>query len=112
MEIRPENEYDKLLSLSNEYYQETNECRPCGGYSLHYECACDFHEIPMHKAVQIVSDEEKNSRMLCFFCFRLLIQYLLIEYHENLPFENLNLLLKKNGYRLSVLYVIMNGFER
>ncbi|CAF4377169.1 unnamed protein product, partial [Rotaria sordida] len=44
VEIRPENEYDKLLRLSNEYYQDTNimssESRPCGGFSLRYECAC------------------------------------------------------------------------
>lgn len=58
MEIRPENESDKLLSLSNEYYPETNVCRPCGGFSLHYECACDFHGIPMHRLVQMVSEEQ------------------------------------------------------
>ncbi len=55
MEIRPENEYDKLLRLSNEYYQDINECRPCGGYSLRYECACDFHQISCNRAVQVVS---------------------------------------------------------
>ena len=58
MEIRPENEYDKLLRLSHEHYQESNEYRPCGGYSLHYECACDFQQIPIHRSVQVVSKDD------------------------------------------------------
>ncbi len=60
MEIRPENEYDKLVRLSNELYQDTNDGRPCGGYSLRYECACDFHEIPFHRSVQVVSEGRNN----------------------------------------------------
>lgn len=54
MDFRPENEYDKLLRLSTESYQDINEYRPCGGFSLRYECACDFHQIPCNRSVQIV----------------------------------------------------------
>jgi hypothetical protein len=59
VEIRPDNEYDKLLRLSNEYSQDINimssESRPCGGFSLRYECACDFYQVQYNKAVQNVS---------------------------------------------------------
>ncbi len=56
VEIRPENEYDKLLRLSNEYFEGiSNDIRPCGGFSLRYECACDFYQIPCHRSVQNVS---------------------------------------------------------
>ncbi len=113
MEIRPENEYDKLLRLSNEHYQDINECRPCGGYSLRYECACDFHQIQCNRAVQVVSQRitffQKEIEMILF---SLLIPFLLIEYPVNLHFENLKELYKKNGYQLLVLYVIMTGLEK
>ena len=56
VEIRPENEYDKLLRLSNESYEDmTNDIRPCGGFSVRYECACDFFESQCHRSVQSVS---------------------------------------------------------
>ena len=56
VEIRPENEYDRLMRLSNEYLEEIpNDSRPCGGFSLHYECACDFYQIPCHRSVLNVS---------------------------------------------------------
>ena len=56
VEIRPENEYDKLLRLSNEYYEDTSsDIRPCGGFSLRYECACDFYQVQCHRYVQNVS---------------------------------------------------------
>jgi hypothetical protein len=59
VEIRPENEYDKLLRLSNEYLDDTSitssKFRPCGGFSLRYECACDFHQVHCHHPVQNVS---------------------------------------------------------
>jgi hypothetical protein len=56
VEIRPENEYDKLLRLSNEYFEGiSNDIRPCGGFSLRYECACDFYQVQCHRSVQNVS---------------------------------------------------------
>ncbi|CAF2605251.1 unnamed protein product [Rotaria sp. Silwood2] len=74
VEIRPENEYDKLLRLSNEYYQDTNimssESRPCGGFSLRYECACDFYQIPCNRAVQNLIDTVFAHRISREFTFR------------------------------------------
>ncbi|CAF0976859.1 unnamed protein product [Rotaria sordida] len=74
VEIRPENEYDKLLRLSNEYYQDTNimssESRPCGGFSLRYECACDFYQIPCNRAVQNLVDTVFSHRISREFTFR------------------------------------------
>ena len=56
MEIRPENEYDRLLRLSNESVEDiSNDLRPCGGFSLRYECACDFYQVQCHRFVQNVS---------------------------------------------------------
>jgi len=54
VEIRPENEYDRLIRLVNESYQILDKIRPCGGYSLRYECACDFHQVQFHRGVQTV----------------------------------------------------------
>ena len=65
MEIRPENEYEKLLRLSNEYTDEkavpASLSRPCGGYSLRYECACDLYQTPCFRAVPNVSELESGS---------------------------------------------------
>ncbi len=56
MEIRPENEYDKLVRLSNEYFEDmSNDIRPCGGFSVRYECACDFYQLQCHRSIQNVS---------------------------------------------------------
>jgi hypothetical protein len=56
VEIRPENEYDKLLRLSNEYVENTSsDIRPCGGFSLRYECACDFYQVQCYRSVQNVN---------------------------------------------------------
>lgn len=58
VEIRPENEYDKLIRLSNESLEEiSNDYRPCGGFSLHYNCACDFYQIQCYRSVQNVRIE-------------------------------------------------------
>jgi len=58
VEIRPENEYDKLLHLSNEYFEDiSNDIRPCGGFSLRYECTCDFYQVQCYRSVQNVSFE-------------------------------------------------------
>ncbi|CAF3341597.1 unnamed protein product [Rotaria sp. Silwood1] len=74
VEIRPENEYDKLLRLSNEYYQDTNimssESRLCGGFSLRYECACDFYQVPCNRAVQNLVDTVFAHRISREFTFR------------------------------------------
>ncbi len=56
VEIRPENEYDKLLRLSKEYLDDAStDIRPCGGFSLRYECACDFYQVQCYRPVQHVS---------------------------------------------------------
>ncbi|CAF0872120.1 unnamed protein product [Adineta steineri] len=74
VEIRPENEYEKLLRLSNEYCQDINimssELRPCGGFSLRYECACDFYQIPCNKAVYNLVDTVFAHRISHEFTFR------------------------------------------
>ncbi|CAF3056472.1 unnamed protein product [Rotaria socialis] len=74
VEIRPENEYDKLLRLSNEFYQDPNimstESRPCGGFSQRYECACDFYQIPCNRAVQTLVDTVFAHRTSREFTFR------------------------------------------
>lgn len=64
VEIRPENEYDKLLQLANEYFEDiSNDIRPCGGFSLRYECACDFYQVPCHRSIQYVSKTRILSRL-------------------------------------------------
>jgi hypothetical protein len=59
VDIRPENEYEKLLRLSNEHLDDVtmkfNLVRPCDSFSLRYECACDLYQLPCHRAVQNVS---------------------------------------------------------
>ena len=67
MEIRPENEYEKLLRLSNEYTDEktvaSSVSRPCGGFSLRYECACDLYQTQCYRAVQNVSEQRLTRTM-------------------------------------------------
>ncbi|CAF0852401.1 unnamed protein product [Adineta ricciae] len=71
VEIRPENEYDKLLRLSNESYEDTtNDIRPCGGFSVRYECACDFFESQCHRSVQNLVDTAFAHRTSREFTFR------------------------------------------
>lgn len=68
MEIRPENEYDKLLQLANQYFEDiSNDIRPCGGFSLRYECACDFYQVQCHRSIQYVSDDST-------FAYRIVVQ--------------------------------------
>ncbi|CAF1023065.1 unnamed protein product, partial [Adineta steineri] len=71
VEIRPENEYDKLLRLSNEYYEDIlNGIRPCGGFSVRYECACDLYQSSCHKYVQNLIDNVFAHRVSREFTFR------------------------------------------
>ncbi|CAF0821938.1 unnamed protein product [Adineta ricciae] len=74
VEIRPENEYEKLLRLSNDYCQDVNimstELCPCGGFSLRYECACDFYQLPCNRTVQNIVDTVFAHRISREFTFR------------------------------------------
>jgi len=74
VEIRPENEYDRLVRLSNESFQDNNimssETRPCGGFSLRYECACDFWQVPCNRLVQNLIDTVFAHRVSREFTFR------------------------------------------
>ncbi|UJR27563.1 hypothetical protein I4U23_008845 [Adineta vaga] len=74
VEIRPENEYEKLLRASNDYCQDINimssELRPCGGFSLRYECACDFYQLPCSRAVQNIVDTVFAHRISREFTFQ------------------------------------------
>ena len=91
VEIRPENEYDKLIRLSNESLEEiSNDSRPCGGFSLHYDCACDFYQIQCYRSVQNVSTISGEELHLGRIHSSLSIWYLLIEFLENLHSENWN----------------------
>jgi hypothetical protein len=64
VDIRPENEYDKLLRLSNEYFDDkASDIRPCGGFSLRYECACDFYQVQCYRPVQNVSFSKERNRI-------------------------------------------------
>lgn len=62
MDIRPENEYDRLLRLSNEYFEDKgSNINVCGGFSIRYECACDFYQTQCHRSVQNVSFDNVNK---------------------------------------------------
>lgn len=110
VEIRPENEYDRLVRLSDEYFQDSNmissESRPCGGFSLRYECACDFYQLQCNRVVQNVSEprtiEKITSSISCMCRFSSSMRCLLIERRESSLFENSNLWHRKTGCRSSL----------
>ncbi|CAF1992841.1 unnamed protein product [Rotaria magnacalcarata] len=71
VDIRPENEYDRLLRLSNEYFEDKlSDMHICGGFSMRYECACDFYQTPLHRSVQNLVDTVFAHRISREFTFR------------------------------------------
>ncbi|CAF3836161.1 unnamed protein product [Rotaria sordida] len=71
VDIRPENEYDRLLRLSNEYFDDkSSDIHICGGFSHRYECACDFYQTQCHRSVQNLVDTVFAHRASREFTFR------------------------------------------
>lgn len=63
MDIRPENEYDRLLRLSNEYFEDKlSDINVCGGFSPRYECVCDLYQTQCHPPIQNVSLSFKKKK--------------------------------------------------
>ncbi|CAM4889502.1 unnamed protein product [Rotaria socialis] len=76
VDIRPENEYDRLVRLSNEYFEDKlSDIHICGGFSIRYECACDFYQTPLHRSVQNLVDTVFAHRISREFTFRAFESY-------------------------------------
>ncbi|CAF2649231.1 unnamed protein product [Rotaria sp. Silwood2] len=70
VDIRPENEYDRLLRLSNEYFEDkSSDVHVCGGFSVRYECACDFYQTQCYRSVQNLVDTVFAHRVSREFTF-------------------------------------------
>lgn len=74
IDVRPDNEYDRLIRQINETSGELNVTstiyRPCGGYSLRYECACDLYQIPFHRTFPHIVETVFAHRISREFTFR------------------------------------------
>ncbi|CAF4915409.1 unnamed protein product, partial [Rotaria sp. Silwood1] len=70
VDIRPENEYDRLLRLSNEYFEDkSSDINVCGGFSIRYECACDFYQSQYYRSVPSLVDTVFAHRLSREFTF-------------------------------------------